>query len=111
MENLIKIGYTKKTYGFKGALKAFVEDPYLNDFLQAKVIFLDIHGRFIPFFVDQIDNTHLLSIKFEDVNSKEEALPLTAQTMLMRAEDLQNIQQEAPSELITAPTIRRLHHS
>lgn len=99
MKEKIKIGHTKKTYGYEGALKVFVEDHFLNDFLEAKMVFLDIAGQQVPYFVERIEDQHQLLIQFEDINSKEEAKALTNKPIYMRPEDLPSAQEGPVSEL------------
>jgi len=74
METYQSIGFTKKTYGVKGELKLNVEDQYLEDFAQADVLFLNMAGRKIPYFVDYINFENPFIVKFEDFDSKESAI-------------------------------------
>jgi len=95
MQDLVKIGHTKKTYGYQGALKVFVEDHFLDDFLEAEVVFLEIVGQKIPHFVKQIENEHQLLLSFEDSDTKEAAKRLTNKPLFMRRGDLSD-ELEAP---------------
>ena len=88
MQDLVFIGKTKKATGINGQLKVFVEDKYLEDFLQAKVIFLTIQGKNVPFFVEQIAVTNAPLLKFEDINSRQDALALTSKEMFLRPIDI-----------------------
>ena len=51
MKEMILIGKTKKASGVKGELKVNIDEKYLEDFLQATVLFLTIQGKNVPFFV------------------------------------------------------------
>jgi len=88
MEAYQSIGYTKKTYGVKGELKLNIADRYLEDFAQADVLFLDIAGRKIPYFLEYINFENPFTLKFEDFDSKESAIELTGKEIFMRTSDL-----------------------
>ncbi len=88
MEAYQSIGFTKKTYGVKGELKLNIEDRYLEDFAQADVLFLDIAGRKIPYFLEYINFENPFTLKFEDFDSKESAIELTGKEIFMRTTDL-----------------------
>lgn len=88
MEAYQSIGFTKKTYGVKGELKLNIADRYLEDFAQADVLFLDISGRKIPYFVEYINFENPFTLKFEDFDSKESAIELTGKEIFMRESDL-----------------------
>lgn len=83
-----EIGYTKKTYGVNGELKVHIEDRYLEDFLAAGVVFLEVGGGKAPFFLEQVRETNALVVKFEEVDTPEEATPLTGRALYLRQEDL-----------------------
>jgi 16S rRNA processing protein RimM len=88
MEKLISIGYTKKMSGIKGELKVSIEDQYLEDYLQTEVVFLKIQGKNAPFFIEKHHVSNSLMVKFEDVNNRNDALPLTGKEILLREKDL-----------------------
>jgi len=88
MEAYQSIGFTKKTYGVKGELKLNIEDRYLEDFAQADVLFLNIAGRKIPYFLEYINFENPFTLKFEDFDSKESAIELTGKEIFMRTADL-----------------------
>ena len=88
MERYILIGITKKTYGTKGELKMKIEDKYLEDFMNAQVVFLKIGGKKVPFFLDGIRVSNSLLAKFEDIDSPEDAIPITSKEVYLREKDL-----------------------
>lgn len=100
MQDLLTIGHTKKTYGYQGALKVFVEDHFLDDFLEAEVVFLEITGQQIPYFVKNIENEHQLLLELEEVDSKEAAKSLTDKPLSMRREDLSETLEAPVDELL-----------
>ncbi len=88
MEDYRSIGHTRKTYGLTGALKLDVRDQFLDDLFQATAVFLSLHGKLIPYFVEEvIEDPHLL-IKFEEVDSPEQARDLTNAEIFMRSAEL-----------------------
>ncbi len=69
------LGRIVKKYSYKGELlaKLDTDDPDLYDNLDA--IFIDIRGRLIPYFIEhsQLHKSDLLRLKFEDVDTEEDA--------------------------------------
>ncbi len=88
MSEYQSVGFTKKTYGVKGELKLSISDQYLEDFAQAEVLFLELAGRKIPYFVESINFENPFTVKFEDKNTKESAIELTGKEIFMRTKDL-----------------------
>jgi 16S rRNA processing protein RimM len=84
MDEYIEIGYTKKCHGVKGELKIQVEDNYLEDFLKAKVVFIEIKGRHVPHFIENVRSGNDLLLKLEEVDSKNVAHELTSKTMFLQ---------------------------
>jgi 16S rRNA processing protein RimM len=88
MEKYIQIGFVGKTHGVNGELKYNVEDEYWEDFFDAQVLFVEIAKRKTPFFVEEITTGGLALLKFEDIQSREDAIPLTNKELYMRESDL-----------------------
>lgn len=69
------LGRIVKKYSYKGELlaKLDTDDPDLYDNLDA--IFIDIRGRLIPYFIEhsQLHKSDLLRLKFEDVDTEDDA--------------------------------------
>lgn len=84
----IQIGYTKKSHGAHGELKAVVEDQYLEDFLNSDVVFLNVQNKPLPFFIENVRPGADLILKFEDVNTPAEAKKYTSSELLLRPSDL-----------------------
>lgn len=94
MENLISIGYTKKPHGIKGDLKVQIEGEYLDDLLEAEVLFLEIRGKKVPYFIVEARDGNDILVKFEDIDSREAAAELAGKELFLRAEDMQTAEQE-----------------
>lgn len=88
MEKFIQIGFTKKAYGVKGEMKMKIEEKYVEDFFQAQIVFLNIGGKKVPFFVDNVRVGNTLLAKFEDIDSPEDALTITSKEVFLREKDI-----------------------
>lgn len=86
--SMIKIGFTKKTHGLKGELKAQVEPHFLEDFLKAKTVFLEIRGKHVPYFVENIRPGNDLIVKFEEVDKPEQAQAIGSKEIFLREKDI-----------------------
>jgi len=87
MQEYLTIGVTKKPFGVKGELKVNIEDAFLEDFLQAKILFIAVKGKPLPFFVENIRLAGSTFLKLEDVNHKEAASQISGSELLLRKED------------------------
>lgn len=91
MEELVEIGRLKKAHGLKGELRIQVQEHYLEDLFDAEVLFLDLNGQQIPFFIEAFREEAVPPIvKLEDIDSKEAAERLQGKTILLRKSDLQD---------------------
>lgn len=88
MEEYIKIGTTKKPFGVKGELKVDIQEAYLEDFLHAKILFINRRGKPVPYFVEEIRVAGMPLVKFEDVSNKEIAGKLGGSELLLRLSDV-----------------------
>ena len=82
------IGRTRKLHGIHGELKVEIQDRWLEDFLRAEVLFLEIQGQLVPHFVEQVRGGSALLIQFEDVADRDAALALTSKQIYLRQSDL-----------------------
>jgi len=88
MSEYVSIGYTKKTHGTKGNIKIQIKDQYVEDAGQVDVVFIQIKGKHVPFFVEDLNYGHQLILKLEDVDSLESATSITAKEIFIRAKDV-----------------------
>ena len=88
MKEYIAIGHTKKTRGVRGELKVHVKDTFLEAFIEAEVIFLELQGGPVPFFVERIREVGGWLLKLDEVDTPEEAAGLTDKPIYLPKEKL-----------------------
>lgn len=88
MDAMVKIGRVGKAHGLLGEVKAFVEDAYWEDFLNAEIIFLEIKGQHLPYFVEDVRAGNAVLVKLEDLNTREDAQMLNGKDIYLRSEDI-----------------------
>ena len=88
MDKKIAVGYTKKPFGVEGELRLSIEPEYLEDTLQAKILFIEVRGNPAPYFVEAMRFNNTPIVKFEDINSKEAARELSSSKVLLFEKDL-----------------------
>ncbi|HPA35383.1 MAG TPA: ribosome maturation factor RimM [Chitinophagales bacterium] len=91
---LIQIGKVLKTHGFKGQLKIFIDEFYMDDFVDMKAIF--ING--LPYFITGKDiNSHENAIiSLEEMDTREKAQRLAGKPIFAKEDDLSEILEEDP---------------
>jgi 16S rRNA processing protein RimM len=78
-----KIGYIAKTHGLKGEV-TIVMSPECPDLEEIKTIFIEINQSLVPFFTESISiKGDKAFIKFEDVNTIEQASALKGCSMYL----------------------------
>jgi 16S rRNA processing protein RimM len=88
------LGKIVKKYSFKGELlvKLDTDEPEIYDNLDA--IFVELKNNLVPFFIErsQLHKSQLLRIKFEDVNSEEDADALMKSNLYLPLELLPKLE-------------------
>lgn len=87
-EQYVSVGHTGKPHGIQGALKLVVKERYERDVLQANVLFVEVKGKPLPFFVEDLSIGNAWIVKFEDINTPESAAGLSGKGLLLRSQDL-----------------------
>jgi len=85
---MITIGRFGKPHGLDGTLSGFVDDVFLQDLFQARVLFLGDPERAMPYFVESVRHGNRLLIKLEETDSREAALALAGKPIFLREEDI-----------------------
>jgi len=84
------LGKITKKYSFKGELIINLDTDEPEIYKDLKSIFININGKLIPFFIEKstFQKKSTLRIKFEDVNSEEEASSMINKEAYLPLEDL-----------------------
>ncbi len=101
---MINIGKLGKLHGVQGAFRLHImQDAYLDSILETEVIFLEKNGQMIPCFINEIKESgpHIL-ITFEEMPTREAALPFTNCQLFLRASDMVEEVNEESDELAYA---------
>lgn len=81
--SLQEVGKLGKTFGFDGTLKVKIEHSFLPQLQSAEVVFIETAGNKLPYFLEKLTRDNTTTIKFEDVNSKEEAQVIAGQKLYL----------------------------
>lgn len=85
-EECILLGTLVKTHSYNGELVLKASLPMTDEFENLESIFLLINGILVPFFLDEISisNEKTAILKFEDVNTKDEAVELRGKSVFIQ---------------------------
>jgi 16S rRNA processing protein RimM len=76
------IGYISKTHGLKGEVTAVFAEPIELDSLES--VFIELKGNLVPYFIQFFsDRGDKAFIKFEDVNTAEQAASLKGSALYL----------------------------
>ena len=92
-DKLIGVGFTKKTHGAQGELKITVKEEYFDDFANTDVVFINMQGKPLPFFIENLRDAGEILLKLEDVDSPADAKNLTSKELFLREKDIKIIKQ------------------
>lgn len=84
----IPVGKLNKSFGTKGQIRVVPEKAFKADLERSGVWFVSKGGDIIPYFVEAIDHSVHFLVKFEDINSPEDAKQITGGGLLLRAKDV-----------------------
>src|SRR4051812_49062915 len=88
-ENLRYIGFVRKAGGFHGGVMLAIEDGTAEDYAHEKFFFILLEGKPVPFAIQSIEQRHGDHIvKFEDVNTVEEAKKLVNKKVFVEGDEL-----------------------
>jgi len=85
---LIEIGRLRKPFGVKGHIKIEVKEQYEASLQDADVVFVISSDGDIPYFVEGVSLGAVPTVKFEEVDSPEQAAKLSMSSMALRADDV-----------------------
>lgn len=104
MAEYFKSGKIVAVHGLKGEVVIKHELGKTTDFNKITALFLeDKNKTFIPYFIEaaKTKSTHEVFLKFESIDSRESALPLTAKTVWLPEKDFKQLaDKQAPANLL-----------
>lgn len=74
-EECYVLGNVAKLYGFKGEVSIYLDVTNPYEYQELGSVFVDYHGQLTPFFIEslQMQNKGFARVKFEGVDSEEDA--------------------------------------
>lgn len=91
MEATLKIGKTIKSFGKDGFIKVVVEDRFRQDLINSKYAFILVDGFLLPYFIEAYNEEGDL-IKFDEINSPQDARILSDTDMHLFKSDVSGVQ-------------------
>ena len=90
LKDCFYLGKITKKYSFKGELIISLDTDEPEIYKNLKSVFININGRLIPYFIEKSKSQKksTLRVKFEDVNSEEEALSIINKEVYLPLENL-----------------------
>jgi 16S rRNA processing protein RimM len=90
-----QLGVVSKPHGLKGELYIALDTDFPEDYAELESVFLLENGKLIPFFIEYIQVKHTQALlKFEDVNSKDEAVLLKGRSVHLPLNQLPKLSEE-----------------
>ena len=77
------IGKVIKSVGLDGWLNISLESWDIDVLENQKVVFFKVRGNFVPYFIEDIQDAEEIKIKFEEVNSPEDAQQLNGSSIYL----------------------------
>ena len=90
LKDCFYLGKITKKYSFKGELIISLDTDEPEIYKNLKSVFININGRLIPYFIEKSKSQKksTLRLKFEDINSEEEALSIINKEVYLPLENL-----------------------
>lgn len=90
LKDCFYLGKITKRYSFKGELIISLDTDEPEIYKNLKSVFININGRLIPYFIEKSKSQKksTLRVKFEDINSEEEALFIINKEVYLPLENL-----------------------
>ena len=84
------LGYVAKLHGFKGEVSLFLDVTNPDDYETLDAVFIEINGQLSPFFIEsfKLKNKGFAAVKFEGVNSENDARILLRKNLFLPAQIL-----------------------
>lgn len=89
-EDCFHLGHISRKHGYKGEVIAVFDTDQKENYFNLESVLMENHGELVPFFIEEMamnPKGHFI-IRFEDVNSDEEASPLIGRELYLPLEIL-----------------------
>lgn len=88
------LGYVAKLHGYKGEVSLFLDVTNPTDYASLDAVFIDINDQLTPFFIEslKLKNKGFAAVKFEGVNSENDARLLLRKGIYLPAEILPELE-------------------
>ena len=108
-EDCFFLGYISRKHGYKGDINIKLETP--AKYKELAHMFVELNGGLVPFFVDsfRLKKENIALVKFEDVDSEEDAQALVGKEVFLPLEFIDENQQNKPVALIGFEVIDSKH--
>lgn len=94
-EQCFQLGFILKPHGIAGELQAQIEAESPQDYIEMESVFVEINKKLIPFFIDSLTiNRNKAIIKFEDIDSIEEATPFSGKKLFIPLTALPELEED-----------------
>lgn len=90
----VEIGRIRKPHGLGGEIKGDIDERFWEDVAGIDAFFIEIKGEKTPYFIDYLRGKGTLIMKFEDINTKEDASLFTSKPLFLRREDISLSEEE-----------------
>jgi 16S rRNA processing protein RimM len=85
INSCFKLGFVLRTHGLKGEVTISLEEDTPSNFSSIPTVFLETDNRLVPYFIHSISiQGKKAFVKFEDVNSIEEAEKLVKRSIFLQ---------------------------
>lgn len=84
----VEIGHIRKSHGYKGHMRVFVDDVWQEDFYAQRFVFLEIDGYKVPFEITEVSDHKDLVIKLDTIESSEELRPYNQKKLYLLEKDI-----------------------
>jgi len=89
----VEIGRIRKPHGLGGEIKGDIDERFWDDVAEIDAFFIEIKGEKTPYFIEYLRGKGTLILKFEDIDTKEDASLFTSKNLYLRREDV-NLSEE-----------------
>jgi 16S rRNA processing protein RimM len=90
----VEIGRFRKPHGLAGEVKGDIDERYWDDVAEIDAFFVEIRGEKTPYFIEYLRGKGTLIMKFEDIDTKEDASLFTSKSLFLRRDDVRLSEEE-----------------